>query len=240
MIISVDELRAIPAPERTTTWNPIPHYEVLDQVNKVFTDLGITVLDTRIDVNRLGNNAFVTHRMDKKSNDERFLQLGWRNSTNKTFSIGFTSGTHVIVCSNLVFSGQWMEFRKHTGNLNNDMVRQMALKGTRTTLLNSQKLALWHDEMKEIKRDRKDADHIFMEMVRKGVVAGRNILDLSNAYDEEVKRYGESLYTIYNCATQTFRNMSLPAIATRSEMLNRLMEDNMTENPILDLNALAA
>lgn len=227
MIISEAELKAIPAPERTATWNPIPHGDVLDQVNKVFADLGVGVLNTRIDVNPLGSNAFVTHRLDAKANKERHLQLGWRNSTDKTFSIGFTSGTHVIVCSNLVFSGQWMEFRRHTGSLEMETIYEMALEGTQATITKSHRMALWHDELKIIKRDRKEADHLFMEMVRFGVVAGQNVLDLSNAYDEEVKRYGESLYTVYNCATQTFRHLSLPTIAERSNLLNTVIHNDM-------------
>lgn len=234
MYISKDELMAIPAPERTKTWNPIPHGEVFNQVDSLFQEMGVEVLNSRIDVDKSGANAFVTHRLSVGASEERCLELGWRNSVAKKFSLGFTSGSHVIVCSNLVFSGSWVEFKRHTGSLEIETVREMALSGIQTTIERGTKLAAWHDQMRELPRSRRDADHLFMEMVRDLVVPTNKILELANAYDEEVKRYGESLYTVYNCATQTFRSSGLNTISERSMRLNSLIRRDMTVRPVYD------
>lgn len=227
MQITAEELRAIEAPAPTKTWNPIPHGQILNQVNTVLEKMGVSTLNTIIDIDKKGNNAFVTHTIESEDMSERQTQIGWRNSISKDFSLGFTSGTNVVVCSNLVFSGQWMEFKRHTNTLQLERVQEMALSGIHQTLNQSQELADWHDQMKEIKRSKKEADHIFMNMIRKQVIAANQTLNLVNAYDEEVQRYGESLYTIYNCATQTFRNTSLPNIEWRSKKLNELMTNNI-------------
>jgi len=129
MIITTEELRAIPTPERTRTWNPIPHYEVLDQVNRVFRDRGITVLDTRVDAINEGVQAFVTHTLDIDGNNDKSFQVGWRNSINKSLSLGFTAGNTILVCSNMVFNGEWIDFRRHTSGLEIETVYQMALEG---------------------------------------------------------------------------------------------------------------
>ena len=222
--ITRDELMAIPAPARTQTWNPIPHHEVYDQVDQVFRNMGVEVLNTRIDAHRSGMNVFVTHRLNVGGDSEKSIELGWRNSMNKTFALGFTSGTHIMVCSNLVFTGEWMDFRKHTSGLDTEIVMNMATKGINQVMTQAQTMVAWFDELREIPKNKTEIDLIFMQMLRRGVVPGAKMMDLINAYDEEVKRYGETLYTAYNCATQTFRDLSLPVITKKSTTLNNLIE----------------
>jgi hypothetical protein len=235
MQISVEELKKIEAPEPTKTWNPIPHGQIFERVNETLHNLGIATLENRIDVNKSGTSAFVLHRLDLgEDKSERFLELGWRNSIDKTLSLGFTSGTHIIVCSNLVFSGSWMEFRKHYADLQLEHVQEMASNGVDRMIKQSQQLAIWHDQMKSLPRSPRDADHLFMQMVRLGIVPGKRILDMVNAYDEEKERYGETLYAVYNSATQAFRSLRLPSIAERSEPLNRLIKSDMIAHPVYE------
>lgn len=226
MQITIDELNAIQAPERTKTWNPISHSEIMHQVNMTLKEIGIEQpRQPRIDVNKSGTNAFVTHSIT--TSEERSLQIGWRNSIDKTFALGFTSGSMVIVCSNLVFSGSWMEFEKHYNSLELDRVAEMASGAVIATQAKAEKMAVWHDQMKSLTRTGRDADHLFMQMVRLGIVPGQRVLNLANAYDEEKGRYGESLYSIYNAATQTFRSLSLPSISQRSGPLNQMIKSDM-------------
>ncbi len=231
MHITEQELRAIPAPAATATWNPIPHHEIFDQVKSACDEIGIGIVSSRFDSNKTGANVFVTHQLDlgtgSRRKPERYPELGWRNSIDKKLSLGFTSGLTVIVCSNLVFSGQWVDFRKHYHNLDTDTIKVMAVTGISEVIQQTMKLGKWHNNMKEHKRDRQHADHLFMEFLRNGIVSSRQILDLSNAYDEEKDRYGESLYTIFNCATQCFRELALPTVSERSAQLNKVIELDM-------------
>jgi hypothetical protein len=237
MNISLEELKAIPAPVPTSTWNPIPHYEIYQQVEKTLKEkTDVEIINTRIDSDKNGNSIFVTHSLDLNLTDvetKNYPQLGWRNSINKKLSLGFTSGTHIIVCSNLVFTGSWIEFRKHTHNLDLNIVQIMVIEGVINVLKSYEHISSFHNEMLEHKRDRHHADHLFMEMLRKGIVSSRQVLDLSNAYDEEKARYGENLHTIFNCATQCFRELALPTISERSGLLNDLIKDDM----VIDVEA---
>lgn len=229
MRIELDELQAIAAPEPTKTWNPIPHYEVYYEVEKCLEKLGITTVSTIIDTNKTGTNAFVTHKLDlgdAELNGERYPELGWRNSIDKKLSLGFTTGATVIVCSNLVFSGSWVDFRKHNNKLQYTTIREMANVGISEMIKHTYKWNAWHENLKEIPSNKEHTDHLFMRMLREGAVSSKQILDLVNAYDEEKDRYGESLYTAFNCATQTFRELALPTISDRSEILNRIIEED--------------
>lgn len=231
MRIEEQELRSIEAPEPTRTWNPIPHAQVLDAVNEQLKTIGLETVDLKIDTNKSGSKAFITHQLDT-GDGERNLELGWRNSLDKSLSLGFTSGTTVLVCSNMVFSGSWMEFRKHDGLLSLDDVREMAGRGTNEMFRRGQSLAAWHDQMKSLERSPRDADHLFMQLLRLGVVSGPKMGDLVNSYDEERKNYGDTLYTVYNAATRTFRPYSLSAVDEKSRELNKAAKADMVAHPV--------
>lgn len=227
--ITKSELMQIDAPDPTETWNPIPHGEVMNQVDKVFQDMGVSVLNTQISIDDPGYNCFVTHRLDVGMTQSRHLEIGWRNSTNKRFSLGFTSGSRVMVCSNLVFSGSWYEYKRHVPSLEEQTVREMASKGLSRAITDAKAFASWHEHLKEIPCDQKEKDHIFMTMIKNKVIPGKKVMQLLNAYDEESMRYGSSLYTVYNCATQVFRGASLFSISERSSTLNDIMQQKVFE-----------
>ena len=227
--ITKEELKSIPTPEPTKTWNPIPHIEVYDKINEVIKNMNVEVLNTRIDAHRSGKNVFVIHRLSVGGDDERSIEFGWRNSINKNFALGFTSGTHITVCSNLVFTGEWMDFRKHTSGLNCDIINDMTTRGINYVVGEAQNMLVWFDELRNTQTTKPQIDSIFIRMLKSGLVPGIKILNLMNAYDEEIDRYGENLYSLYNCATQTFRDLSLPVITKKSSELNKLIEMEMSE-----------
>ncbi len=238
MQITMDELKAIPSPTPTKTWNPIPHHEIATTVENQLAKFGIGIADSKIDADPTGNNVFVTHSLDFGTKyTEGIPQFGWRNSINKKLSLGFTSGTCIIVCSNLVFNGSWLEFKKHTSTLEEDTIIDMTLKGIKHVAKESQVNESWYEELKLYECDNYYADHMFMQMLRTGVVSSRQVLDLSNAFDEERKRYGDNLYTIYNSATQTFRELTLPTISQKSLLLNRMIKK---EQETFEVEAIAA
>ena len=69
MKIDLDQLKAIETPEKTKTWNPIPHIEVYNEVERCLQNLGITTISTIIDTNNTGTNAFFTHKLDLGFNE---------------------------------------------------------------------------------------------------------------------------------------------------------------------------
>lgn len=241
--ITIEEMKNIPAPIHTKTWKPVPHHEVMGQVEKALSTVGISILDTRIDADKAGTNVFVTHKLNFDFDEEVMKhgghpQIGWRNSHNKKFSLGFTCGKHITVCSNLVFNGTWMEFQKHDVNMNEHIISAMTFKGTSHVIQETYKSITFEQQMLSEARGKHHADHLFMEMLRTGVVSSKQIMDLSNGFDEERERYGENLYSIFNAATQTFRELTLPTISERSFLLNNLIRKDMGLDQVIDLEVI--
>ncbi len=53
--------------------------------------------------------------------DGLIRMIGYRNSTNKKWSVGFVAGALVTICSNGMVSGDIITFRKHTGSVKQDL-----------------------------------------------------------------------------------------------------------------------
>lgn len=47
--------------------------------------------------------------------------IGYRNSTNKKWAVGFVAGALVMICTNGMISGDIITFRRHTGNIMEDL-----------------------------------------------------------------------------------------------------------------------
>lgn len=114
MIVSESEVRSIPAPLATKTWNPFPHALLLDTMQEI-AELGdFHPTSTRYELSKTRQKFFGVWNFDREEKTLPSPSIGFRSSVDKTLSVGITGGTHVVVCSNLQFSGEWIQFRKHT------------------------------------------------------------------------------------------------------------------------------
>ncbi|HMF45735.1 MAG TPA: DUF932 domain-containing protein [Candidatus Udaeobacter sp.] len=104
-----------PTPEPTVTWTPLPHMALIDEVEQVLTNNGLSIVNQAHSLTHDGLRYFglmeiqngVIHR------DYAWV-LGLRNSHDKTFPAGIVAGANVFICDNLSFSGEIKIARKHT------------------------------------------------------------------------------------------------------------------------------
>lgn len=114
-LVTYDELRAVPVPEATRTWHPVPHHHVLDTVLETLKGAGYEVRDQKLAVAREnGTRFFGTLDLATPLTHGVALSVGIRNSTDKSFPLGFCAGSRVFVCSNLSFSAELLVKRKHS------------------------------------------------------------------------------------------------------------------------------
>jgi Domain of unknown function (DUF932) len=104
-----------PTPEPTTTWTPLPHIALIEEVEQVLYSNGLSVVNQAHSLTHDGMRYFglmeiqngVIHR------DYAWV-LGLRNSHDKSFPAGIVAGANVFICDNLSFSGEIKIARKHT------------------------------------------------------------------------------------------------------------------------------
>ena len=113
-LVTYDELTIIPTPKAEGRWHPVAHSTVLDTVTTTLTAAGYTIKSQALAVARDGHRFFGTLDLATPLTDGVALAVGIRNSTDKSFPLGFAGGSRVFVCSNLCFDAELLVKRKHT------------------------------------------------------------------------------------------------------------------------------
>lgn len=129
-----EELIEIPVPNATKTYCPVEHFKLLDLIEQAANDQGheIEKLDigiqsaTRDKITIPGAKMFSIMRLktsdEQLSGDDLRLDIGIRNSYDKTVAVGIVAGASVFVCDNMMITGEIQAVRKHTPNVWQDIL----------------------------------------------------------------------------------------------------------------------
>jgi len=131
---TLEELREIPMPEETRSYKPVSHYDLAKNLAEVS---GTLLRDYELErsqygLARDGAQLFGVHTY-RNGSDSMGLSIGFRNSYDKSMSVGIAVGASVFICDNMAFTGSLSIMRKHTANIWNDL-EELAI----TTIYRSQ------------------------------------------------------------------------------------------------------
>src|SRR5207253_4240348 len=118
-IVTRAQLLAIPTPEPTATFRPVPHYELIDMLDRVLNQASIHIRQEQFALRRDGAVLFGVLQLAYGESGDGVAALGLRTGNNKTMSLQICAGLSVFVCDNLAFRGDLIALkRKHTPGLN--------------------------------------------------------------------------------------------------------------------------
>lgn len=112
--VGEEELRAVKAPPPEGRWFPIAHAKVLDTVRGTLQDAGYTIQSQKLGLSRGNHRFFGTLDLSTPLASGVTLAVGVRNSTDKSFPLGFCAGNRVFCCDNLAFRAELLVKKKHT------------------------------------------------------------------------------------------------------------------------------
>ena len=107
----------VQTPERTESWKPVPHIEVIEAVSQVVKAHDWTITEEQFGLAREGQKLFGVMKINKSSSSDWTRCIGLRNSHDKSFSVGLSAGISVMVCSNMAFGGTTVIKRRHTSGI---------------------------------------------------------------------------------------------------------------------------
>jgi len=124
--VSYDELTQIPLPEETSTYKPVAHYDLSQNVIKMGNDLlkNKEWDSAQYAVTKDGQRFFglFTFRdTNEYTNEPMRFNIAVRNSYDKSMSVGMAMGATVFICDNLALQGDIKVMRKHTQNVHKDL-----------------------------------------------------------------------------------------------------------------------
>jgi len=124
-VVDFQELGLIQVPEKTETYIPISHQELVTKIKEAGTKhYGVSPYQENLEVNHRGQQMFGSltfHHGGSLSGNGMDRSIGFRNSYDKTLPVGVCGGAQVTVCSNLMFVGDIIKMRKHTQNVEEDL-----------------------------------------------------------------------------------------------------------------------
>jgi hypothetical protein len=121
--ISYENLKKIEAPERTKTYGPVPHHDLVDLVNnRVEKEFPGSLIEWQYGIDKGGARFFGvgTLTLDK---EDIGLAVGLANSHDKSGKVQYALGSQVFVCDNTSFLGDSMVvMHKHSPSAWDSMV----------------------------------------------------------------------------------------------------------------------
>jgi len=223
------DVMAVPQPAFTSTWHPFAHGDVIRGIREATQLNNLDVTDEEYCLTSNGANLFATWTVRHPSLDydpgvEQF-QLGFRNSLNKLMAIGVTIGTTVMVCSNMMFSGDFITFRKHTGGLDLNELNFFMARAVWDATERMRQLYDWHQMLKNVALSDNQAKILTYNAMAQGALAPSKFNYFRESFREELKLNGPTLYSWHGAGTRSCRENSLNQIARKTAILNSVTDD---------------
>jgi hypothetical protein len=218
----------IDLPPKTATYCPIGHEPFVELVEKKMADIGYFFGTQAHALTKAGARYFGLVELinENAANDDgdHALVLGLRNSIDKSFPAKLAWGSQVFVCDNLCFSGEIMVSRKHTTHIMRDLPKLIEGAVAHTRLMAENQEARFAC-YKETKLTNMRAEHIIIEMLRRGAVNTSRIQAVVNEWDEPSHDFGpKTAWRLHNATTEALKGAPLHQMPQRTIVLNALLD----------------
>jgi len=109
-----------PIPQKTYSYTPVPNQVLIEEVKERLYKQNYNIVNEAYQMNPKQTQLFAVMELADGTNGMH-MNFGFRNSYDKSLSVGFVAGATVIVCSNLMFEGDIKIMRKHTNRVFSDL-----------------------------------------------------------------------------------------------------------------------
>ncbi len=223
------EVQSTETPRATDTWQPIPHIELIEQVEEALTFNHLQIGNVSHSLSREGARYFglMEIRSQQLREDDYAYVLGIRNSHDKTFPAGLVVGASVFVCDNLSFSGEIRVTRKHTRFIRRDLVT--LVQGSIGKLMTA-----WQQQDQRIERYKEhdltdeQVHDIVIRSVDVGVLPNRILPDLLKEWREPSHEEfnDRNAWSLFNSYTEVLKG-NLAELPRRTERLHGLLDSEI-------------
>lgn len=209
MVVSVKE------PEFTRTWHPISHRRVVDVMEKATNDLGIKVNRRQYSLSEDGLQMYGAWtlkdgKIKKIGKDSVFQAIIFRNALNKYYSFGMNAATDTWLCENLMVLGNFIEFKRHTGDLDDDRLRLVVNSGLEKLAGRLDPTLEWHRKMKEIAITELECKSLAYDAIQMKVISQKRLPVFNQLLFGESNEYNPKvLWGFHGACTQLMRELSM-------------------------------
>jgi hypothetical protein len=217
---TLSEIMSVPLPQETSTYMPVPHDRIVEYVSTDLVDMlpQFQLKDNTFGLSRDGKCLF---GMASFRGNDGYIgpSIAYRNSYDKSISVGFAFGAQVFVCANGMFTGDIVVAKKHTLNVWQS-VKQLVQDSVHKVGESYVKMLNDIDTM----REKPMCDTWAWEAL--GVLRGQNVLS-PRVYEKALKEWHEPTYKehkdgtslqLYNACTEAFKMETSPNRAMKKRI----------------------
>lgn len=234
--VSKDELSLIPIPPKTDTYTPVGHYELAKRIETVSQDLlrGFELVTASYGVAREGRQLFAVLTF-QNGEKEQGLSIGFRNSLDKSMTLGIVCGSTVFVCSNLQFRGDIEHVRKHTGDVwgeLEDRLMVICYKSSRVY----EKIIDNTAKLKALPMDNRHAFQVMGELYGEDIISPRQLTAMKSewmkpSYEPFKDR---NAWSLYNDATHSLKTSPPQQVIEDHTKLSKFFDSMIIEAEYVD------
>ncbi len=212
-----DQLDLIKVPEATDSYVPVSHYALADKLSAISTDIlrDYQLVGETYAVARQGNQLFALLKF-RNDNTEMGLSLAYRNSYDKSMSVGIAIGASVFICDNLALQGEIAVMKKHTKNIWNDL-EDLAISSLYKAQKNFERVVVDAERMKAIPMKNDEAFRLMGFLYGHDLVSPRQLTTLKEEWlhpsHEEFQ--DRNLWTLFNATTESLKSCPPTVIMER-------------------------
>jgi hypothetical protein len=223
--VTYEDIAAVPIPDVTDTWYPVPYRDAIDFVRERAYSLYGAVGKEEFALGRNDLHMFAAFKFEGDPGSDNGLCIGLRQSYDKTLALGIAAGARVFVCDNLAFSGDSFEvIRKNTRFVWQDF-KSMVMTHLAGALESHKRLQRDFDKMK-ITCCSLDEGYALL-----GVAQGHDLLrphQASVAFNEWTKPSHEefadrNVWSLYNGVTESLKRGSPATALPRHANMHRFL-----------------
>ena len=227
------DLAKIELPERTKTWTPVGHDQLLDIVEDAFGEIGFKFGAEAHGLSHNGDRYFgVVELKHKSQNEDYALVCGVRNSTDKTFPAGLAFGSHVFVCDNLAFGAERVVNRKHTSRILIELpglIRQAVAQTKALSVLQDQRFDIYRETA--IPSDQVAHD-LIVKLLLAGAINTSRVEKVVNEYHEPSFDHGaRTAWRLFNAATQVLKEAPIHDLPPRTIAAQNVLDEFVEFEP---------
>ncbi|MHA1410518.1 MAG: hypothetical protein ACTSQY_09490 [Candidatus Odinarchaeia archaeon] len=200
----------------TDTWHPVPHRMCIESVDRATKNLGIKIQDEFYSLSKDGHQmygAWTIGNGDTKEvgSDTLFQCIIFRNATNKYHSFGINGGTNAYICENLViFFERFVEFRRHTGGLDENELDRVVTKGVSEIIPKLSGIRVWQNALHNVKLREVETRALAYDAINKGIISKQRIPQFDKLLFDEGHTYNpRELFGFHGAITETMRDLSM-------------------------------
>ena len=225
--VNRQELDLIQLPPETESYTPVSHYHLADKLLTISRDIltDYTLVGEKYALARQGQQMFAFLQF-KNTETDMGLALGFRNSYDRSMSVGLAVGASVFVCDNLALTGDIAIMRKHTKNVWTAL-EDLAISTVYKSQKNYQKLVADAERMRAVGLDDQQAFALMGKLFGNEIISPRQITVIRDEWLKPTHQEfaPRNAWSFYNAVTESLKTCPPVTIMEKHLQLHRSFEN---------------